>query len=492
MFVFPPSLLWMLLANALRGIKKQQNAVNRLGFVPPWGKGSLEKFPRGGANRRVGGILEGVGTPQRRFLFRLNVFKAKGDPQGKPYYPVELLQRGPSQGMKGTKGEKKTVKQEGAKQEEEEKKDGAPTSKKKINKKEKNNAVKKEQAEGKKTKKEKKNSAQTGETPKGRDKPVAVYPPIPKSLDDRWNDFRTIEKYTEITNVYLGAHISAGGGVQNAPTNCFNVAGQAFALFLKNQRKWESPSLSPESIKQFEQNCKAYKLDAKYILPHGSYLINLANPDGEKREKSYLSFLDDVRRCEQLNIPLYNFHPGSTTGMCSLEEGIKNVADCINRVHKETSNVVIVLENSAGQKNSVGSKFEDLKNIISLIEDKSRIGVCLDTCHTFAAGYDIRSYNGFDLVMKQFDEIIDASYLKAVHLNDSKSELGSGLDRHENIGKGKLSLETFKYVMTARYFKNIPIILETPDVANDESVYKYEIRFLYEMVVNNPSGGAAT
>ncbi|GAB67735.1 apurinic/apyrimidinic endonuclease Apn1, partial [Plasmodium cynomolgi strain B] len=277
------------------------------------------------------------------------------------------------------------------------------------------------------------------------------------------------------------------GGVQNSPTNCFNVAGQAFALFLKNQRKWDSPSLSPENIKQFEQNCKAYNLDVKFILPHGSYLINLANPDKEKREKSYLSFLDDVKRCEQLNIQLYNFHPGSTTGMCSLEEGIRNVAECINRVHKETANVVIVLENSAGQKNSVGSKFEDLKKIISQVEDKSRIGVCLDTCHTFAAGYDIRSYNDFDQVMKQFDEVVDATYLKAVHLNDSKSDLGSGLDRHENIGKGKLTLETFKYVMTSRYFKNIPIVLETPDVTNDESVYKYEIRYLYEMVVK-PEG----
>ncbi|GAW82242.1 apurinic/apyrimidinic endonuclease Apn1 [Plasmodium gonderi] len=316
---------------------------------------------------------------------------------------------------------------------------------------------------------------------------VVTYPPIPQSMDELWNDFERIKVYAKTTNVYLGAHISAAGGVQNAPINSFKVAGQAFALFLKNQRKWDSPGLSSDNIKQFEENCKKYNLDTKYILPHGSYLINLANPDKEKREKSYSSFLDDVKRCEQLKIKLYNFHPGSTTGLCSLEEGIKNVADCINRVHKETSDVVIVLENSAGQKNSVGSKFEDLKKIILQIEDKERIGVCLDTCHTFAAGYNIKSYADFDNVMKKFDEIVDASYLKAVHLNDSKSDIGSGLDRHENIGKGKLTLDTFRYIMTSNYFKKIPIILETPDVTNDESVYKYEIRYLYELGLKQDS-----
>ncbi|ANQ10141.1 Apurinic/apyrimidinic endonuclease Apn1 [Plasmodium coatneyi] len=460
----------MVLANALRGIKNKHNAFHRLGFIsPPWGKGSLG-YPRGGGNKKVGSILETVGAPQRRFLFRLNIQKREGDPLGKSYRvsalqggenipPVVSVQKESSHEMSGIKAETKLKKEE-----------EVSVSKKKIEKKEKK--------KGTQIKKEK-------NPVKVKEKIASIYPPIPKSIDERWNDFNIIQKYAKITNVYLGAHISAAGGVQNSPTNCFNVAGQAFALFLKNQRKWDSPPLPAENIKQFVQNCKAYNLDTKFILPHGSYLINLANPDKEKREKSYLSFLDDVKRCEQLNVPLYNFHPGSTTGLCSLEEGIKNVADCINRVHKETSNVVIVLENSAGQKNSVGSKFEDLKKIISQIEDKSRIGVCLDTCHTFAAGYDIRSYNDFDLVMKKFDEIVDASYLKAVHLNDSKSDLGSGLDRHENIGKGKLTLDTFKYVMTSKYFKNIPIILETPDITEDESVYKYEIRYLYEMVVKS-------
>ncbi|CDU20141.1 hypothetical protein YYC_00460 [Plasmodium yoelii 17X] len=308
-----------------------------------------------------------------------------------------------------------------------------------------------------------------------------TYPSIPKSIEKRWEDYKKIIEYAKTTNVYLGAHISASGGVQNAPINSFNVSGMAFALFLKNQRKWDSPPLTEENIKQFNENCKKYNFDKNLILPHGSYLINLANPDKEKREKSYLSFVDDIKRCEQLNIKLYNFHPGSTVGMCSTEQGIKNISDCINRAHKETSNVIIVLENSAGQKNSIGSKFEHLRDIISQINDKERIGVCLDTCHTFAAGYDIKSYEKFEQVMNHFHNIVDSKYLKAVHLNDSKSDLGSGLDRHENIGKGKLTLDTFKYIMTSKYFKNIPIVLETPDITNDESVYKYEIEYLYKM-----------
>ncbi|ETW59739.1 apurinic/apyrimidinic endonuclease Apn1 [Plasmodium falciparum NF54] len=306
-------------------------------------------------------------------------------------------------------------------------------------------------------------------------------PPIPKNTEDRWNDYNKIKEYAKISNVYLGAHISASGGVQNAPINSFNISGLAFALFLKNQRKWESAALTNENIKQFEENCKKYNFDKNFILPHGSYLINLANPDKEKRDKSYLSFLDDIKRCEQLNIKLYNFHPGSTVGQCTVDEGIKNVADCINKVHKETNNVIIVLENSAGQKNSVGSKFEHLRDIINLVHDKDRIGVCLDTCHTFAAGYNIKTFENFDNVMKQFDDIVNVKYLKAVHLNDSKSDIGSGLDRHENIGKGKLTMDTFKYIMKSKYFKNIPIILETPDITNDESIYKYEIQNLYKL-----------
>ncbi|CRG95049.1 apurinic/apyrimidinic endonuclease Apn1, putative [Plasmodium gallinaceum] len=307
------------------------------------------------------------------------------------------------------------------------------------------------------------------------------YPPIPSSLEKKWDDFKKIKEYAKKTNVYLGAHISASGGVQNAPVNSFNISGLSFALFLKNQRKWESASLTSDNINKFEENCKKYEYDKNFILPHGSYLINLANPDKEKREKSYLSFLDDIKRCEQLKIKMYNFHPGSTVGLCSIQEGIKNISDCINRVHKETSDVIIVLENSAGQKNSIGSKFEHLRDIINQVNDKSRIGVCLDTCHTLAAGYDIKSFENFEKVMKQFDEIVNTKYLKAVHLNDSKSDIGSGLDRHENIGKGKLTIDTFKYIMTSDYFKNMPIILETPDVTNDESVYKYEIEYLYKL-----------
>ncbi|VWU52018.1 apurinic/apyrimidinic endonuclease Apn1, putative [Hepatocystis sp. ex Piliocolobus tephrosceles] len=293
------------------------------------------------------------------------------------------------------------------------------------------------------------------------------YPDIPKSLEKKWEDYRKIKAIAKQCQVYLGAHVSASGGVQNSPFNSFNISGVAFAIFLKNQRQWSSNALTQQNIQQFLENCEKYNIDKNYILPHGSYLINLANPDKEKREKSYTSFLDDIKRCEQLQIKLYNFHPGSTVGLCTVDEAIKNIAECINRAHTETNNTIIVLENSAGQKNSVG------------INNKNRIGVCLDTCHTLAAGYDIKTYNNFDNVMKQFDKIVNIKYLKAIHLNDSKSDIGSGLDRHENIGKGKLTIDTFKYIMTASYFKNMPIILETPDVHNNDSVYKYEIEYLY-------------
>ncbi|VWU50913.1 apurinic/apyrimidinic endonuclease Apn1, putative [Hepatocystis sp. ex Piliocolobus tephrosceles] len=305
------------------------------------------------------------------------------------------------------------------------------------------------------------------------------YPNIPISLEEKWKDYKKIKSIAEQYKVYLGAHVSASGGVQNSPFNCFSISGVAFAIFLKNQRQWNSNPLTTQNIQQFNENCEKYNINKNYILPHGSYLINLANPDKEKRERSYTSFLDDIKRCEQLQIKLYNFHPGSTVGLCTVNEAIKNIADCINRAHNETNNTIIVLENSAGQKNSVGSKFEHLRDIIELIKNKNRIGVCLDTCHTLAAGYDIKTYKNFDNIMKQFDKIVNIKYLKAVHLNDSKSDIGSGLDRHENIGKGKLTIDTFKYVMTASYFKNIPIILETPDVHNNDSVYKYEIEYLY-------------
>ncbi|CDJ53521.1 endonuclease V, putative [Eimeria brunetti] len=296
-------------------------------------------------------------------------------------------------------------------------------------------------------------------------------------------EFTALATLAAKSRKFVGAHISAAGGVQNALNSCFNVKGQAFALFLKCQRKWVSPPLAETAIKGFKERCDQLEMDkAMQVLPHGSYLINVANPDKTKQENAYKALLDDLQRCEALGIKLYNIHPGSTVGDCSKEEGIRNIAEAVNRAHKDTKFVVVVLENMAGQKNVVGSKFEDLRDIIDLIEDKGRVGVCLDTCHLFAAGYDIRTPEKFEKVMEQFDDIVGYKYLKGMHLNDSKSQLSSGLDRHELLGKGHLGLEPFKYIMRhPTRFKDMPLILETPD-PTEGSIWKQEIKQMYSFL----------
>ncbi|CDI84401.1 endonuclease V, putative [Eimeria praecox] len=296
-------------------------------------------------------------------------------------------------------------------------------------------------------------------------------------------EFTALAKLAAKSRKFVGAHISAAGGVHNALVSCFNVKGQAFALFLKCQRKWVSPPLAESAIKGFKERCDQLEMDkATQVLPHGSYLINVANPDKTKQENAYNALLDDLQRCESLGIKLYNIHPGSTVGDCSKEDGIRNIAAAVNRAHKDTKFVVVVLENMAGQKNVVGSKFEDLRDIINLVEDKARVGVCLDTCHLFAAGYDIRTAEKFEKVMEEFDSIVGYKFLKGMHLNDSKSELSSGLDRHELLGKGHLGLEPFKYIMRhPSRFKDMPLILETPD-PTEGSIWKKEIKQMYSFL----------
>lgn len=286
------------------------------------------------------------------------------------------------------------------------------------------------------------------------------------------------------TGKYLGAHISAAGGPQNAPVNCLNVGGQAFAFFLKNQRRWESPPISEESARAFKNKVESFGLGGpEHILPHGSYLINLANPDPAKRKTSYDAFLDDLRRCEKLGIQRYVFHPGSTVGACGKSEGIANVAFCLNEAMAATQRVTILLENMAGQKNVLCSTFEDLRDIIEKIERKDRVGVCLDTCHLFAAGFDIRTPDGFETVMKRFDAVVGIKYLKGMHINDSKSDLSSGLDRHEHLGKGTIGIAAFKYIMQhPHWFKNMPLIIETPEDGNAMAVWRDEIKRLYEFI----------
>ena len=273
---------------------------------------------------------------------------------------------------------------------------------------------------------------------------------------------------------YIGAHVSASGGVENAPLNAQNIGATAFALFTKNQRQWFSPALSESSIALFKARCQEYGYTAQQILPHDSYLINLGSPEEESLEKSRKSFIEEMHRCELLGLDRLNFHPGSHLKKISEDDCLKKIAESINIALEKTHGVTAVLENTAGQGTNVGYRFEHLRAIIDLVEDKSRIGVCIDTQHAFAAGYDLLSEEGFDDVWRHFDEVIGFSYLKGMHLNDSKKELASRVDRHETLRNGLLGESPFIRIMKDARFDNIPLILETPD----ESLWTEEIEWL--------------
>jgi deoxyribonuclease-4 len=279
---------------------------------------------------------------------------------------------------------------------------------------------------------------------------------------------------------FVGAHVSAGGGVENAPINAHNIGAKAFALFTKNQKQWFSKPLTEENINGFKENCEKYGYGPEHIMPHDSYLINLGNPDPEKRKLSRNSFLDEMRRCEQLGIQLLNFHPGAHLKQISEEECLDLIAESVNIVLDKTKGVTAVIENTAGQGSNVGYQFEHLAHIIDKVEDQSRIGVCLDTCHTYTAGYDIKSEAGYLKTFEEFERIVGFKYLKGIHLNDSKKELASRVDRHDSIGKGLLGEEIFRRLMNDPRFDNMPIVLETPD----DSLWEAEIKWLYSLVVN--------
>lgn len=277
---------------------------------------------------------------------------------------------------------------------------------------------------------------------------------------------------------YIGAHVSASGGVENAPANAHEIGANAFALFTKNQRQWVSKPLTEESIRLFKENCKKYNLQPEYILPHDSYLINLGHPEAEGLEKSRAAFLDEMQRCEQLGLKLLNFHPGSHLNKISVEDCLSLIAESINLTLEKTQGVTAVIENTAGQGSNLGSEFWHLKYIIDRVEDKTRVGVCLDTCHTFTAGYDL--VGDYDGVFKEFDEVVGFQYLCAMHLNDSKKELGSHVDRHDSIGKGFIGFPFFEKLMRDPRFDNMPLVLETID----ETLWPQEIAWLREQSVN--------
>lgn len=272
--------------------------------------------------------------------------------------------------------------------------------------------------------------------------------------------------------------MSAAGGVENAPLNAAAIGAKAFALFTKNQRQWHASPLSEENIVRFKENCATHGYEPWQILPHDSYLINLGHPGKEELAKSRAAFLDEMQRCEQLGIPQLNFHPGSHLKRISPEESIKIIAESINTTLDKTRGVTAVIENTAGQGSNLGHTFEQIRSIIDLVDDKKRVGVCLDTCHTFTAGYDLVSPEAYEETFRQYDEIVGFSYLRGIHLNDSMKALGSRVDRHDSIGKGFLGLEVFKRLMNDSRFDNLPIILETPN----EELWAEEIKLLYGMI----------
>ena len=262
---------------------------------------------------------------------------------------------------------------------------------------------------------------------------------------------------------YFGAHVSASGGVENAVKNAKDIGATAFALFTKNQRQWIAPQLTAEQIATFKNAMAEAGFSAAQILPHDSYLINLGHPDEDGLEKSRDSFFEEMQRCELLGLDRLNFHPGSHLKRISEEGSLDRIAESINMALERTKGVTAVLENTAGQGSNLGYKFEHLAYIIDRVEDKSRVGVCLDTCHSFAAGYDLRTKEACDATFAEFDRIIGFKYLRGMHLNDAMRPLGSRIDRHSPMGEGEIGIECFKYIASDSRFDNIPLILETPD-----------------------------
>lgn len=273
---------------------------------------------------------------------------------------------------------------------------------------------------------------------------------------------------------FFGAHVSASGGVENAPRNATEIGATAFALFTKNQRQWRSAPLTAASIEAFGRALSAAGVAAKHVLPHDSYLINLGHPEEEGLERSREAFIDEMQRCEQLGLDRLNFHPGSHLKKISTEECLDRVAESINIALRATRGVTAVIENTAGQGSNVGFAFWQLKRIIDGVEDKSRVGVCLDTCHSFAAGYDLSSELACERTFEEFDREVGFGYLRGVHLNDALRPLGSRIDRHTPLGEGQIGWDCFRFIARDSRFDDLPLILETPD----ESRWAEEIAIL--------------
>lgn len=279
---------------------------------------------------------------------------------------------------------------------------------------------------------------------------------------------------------YIGAHVSTSGGVGNAPLEAIAIGARSFALFTGSSNRWQSKALTEKDIREFKENCEAGEFKPAQILPHDNFLINLGSPDPQKLAMSRKSFLEEMQRCEQLGLTMLNFHPGSHVNEITEEKCLDLIAESINVTLGKTSGVAAVLESTAGQGSNMGYRFEHLAYVIDKVEDKSRVGVCIDTCHTYSAGYDLASEEGYAQTWKDFDKVIGRKYLMAIHLNDDLRKLGSRIDRHAEIGKGTLGMDFFRRFVNDPRFDDMPIILETPNPA----IWPEEIKLLYSLIDN--------
>lgn len=285
---------------------------------------------------------------------------------------------------------------------------------------------------------------------------------------------------------FLGPHVSAAGGVEQAPVNAAAIGATAFGLFTRNQRQWASKPLSGESIDAFKRNMDELGYSAAQVLPHDSYLINVGSADPEISRKSFDALLDELTRVEQLGLTFLNFHPGAHVNLITEEECLERISQAMNLIFGRTEHASLVIEGTAGQGSNVGYRFEHLAAIIGMVEQKERVGVCLDTCHMFAAGYDLRTPAAYEKTMAEFEKVVGFRNLKGIHLNDAKVELGSKKDRHHSIGRGTLGFEAFRLIMNDERLEGIPLILETID----ETVWEQEIQLLQSLVGKKrvPSG----
>jgi deoxyribonuclease-4 len=282
---------------------------------------------------------------------------------------------------------------------------------------------------------------------------------------------------------YVGAHVPAQGGVQIAPLNAKGIRARAFALFTRNPRRFRPDPLTAQTVEEFRRNMAECGFLPEHVLPHAGYLLNLSHADRSQRRATALVLREEMERCAELGLKYLNTHPGVRTGESSEADCIGWIADAVNRALEATKGVTAVLETTA-HRSGIGTRFEHLAAIIARIEDRQRVGVCFDTCHVFAAGYDVRAAAAFGQTLAAFDRVIGLPYLRAVHLNDSKYEFATHGDRHECIGKGKIGKACFEFLMRDPRFENIPLILETPEPDR----WAGEIRTLYRFAVRAAPG----